>query len=527
MLLYVFLRLRLGRAGMGLFCTRLFLAACIAPFLAPMAHASACTELPAGSRFLIRLTSQVSSYNAKPGMPVHGFVLDSPECDQQPVLAMKVPVEGRVVSAHRVGLGLWHETARLELEFNQILPPDGDPIDIHARVVMIENAREEVKKGVIRGIRATDTPQGTISSSLRHLPSLRLYPDPFLLGYKMVFPIFPEPEICLEPGADMELELTQAAALPPDLPAPSAVPVMDDEPQIAGDLTNLSERTYTKKGKEADVVNIVFAGSRDELAQAFAIAGWSQAESIWPHGGRGQIHAFLDKISYARAPMSTQLLDGNKPDMMLERSFDSYEKRDHLRVWALPPSHTGEELWASAAVRETGATLSIRHKGFFHHVSPELLEEQHVVVRDLLAADCVASVGSIARPDMDHVFLNATGEIFRTDGTLTVIRLKPCGTDAEGAGFSDAPHFRPGSKPYRYMRKEILTVRSDLWRANIIYSMFNLTRITVSALRRSSMHHADVMAFRQSNHTTSSKTILLPYQPKPEVAHNQLPPASE
>jgi hypothetical protein len=512
---------------MGVFCAHLLLAACVAPFLAPMAHASACAEIPSGTRFWIRLTSQISSYNAKPGAPVHAFVLDSPECDQQPVFAMKVPVEGRVVSVHRVGLGLWHETARLELEFNRILPPDGDPIDIHARVVVIENAREDVKKGVIRGIRATDTPQGTISSSLRHLPTLRLYPDPFLLGYKMVFPIFPEPEICLEPGADLELELTQSAALPPDLASPAAPPVMDDERQVAGDLAGLSERTYTTKGKEADVVNIIFAGPRDQLEQAFAIAGWSQAEPISTRGIRRQMHAFLDKTSYSQAPMSTQLLEGHAPDIMLERSFDSYEKRDHIRVWALPPSHTGEQLWASAAVRETGATLSIRHKGFFHHVSPELLEEQHVVVRDLLAADCVASVGSIARPDMDHVFLNATGEIFRTDGTLTVIRLKPCGTDALGAGFGGAPHFRPGSKPYRYARKEILTVRSDIWRANIIYSMFNLSRITVTALRRSSMHHADVTAFRQSNHAASGRSLSPSDTPKPELAHNQLPPASE
>jgi hypothetical protein len=197
--------------------------------------------------------------------------------------------------------------------------------------------------------------------------------------------------------------------------------------------------------------------------------------------------------------MSSQLMDGRPADLMLEKTFDSYEKRDHLRIWSLPADPDGTQLWASASVRETGATLSVRHKGFMHHVSPDLAESQHVVVRDLLAADCIASVGSIARPDMDHVLLNATGEIFRTDGTLTVVHLKSCGTDHQGAGFSDGPRYRPSNRVFRYARKEILTVRSDLWRANILYAGYDLTRITVQAFHRNALHRADMQSFRQGN----------------------------
>src|SRR5215831_15666453 len=68
-------------------------------------QAGACTELTAGTPFWVRLTSPVSSYYAKPGTPVHGFLLESPACDEVPVLPMRVPVEGKVVAVHRVGLG--------------------------------------------------------------------------------------------------------------------------------------------------------------------------------------------------------------------------------------------------------------------------------------------------------------------------------------------------------------------------------------------------------------------------------------
>jgi hypothetical protein len=435
-------------------------------------------------------------------MPVDAELLQSPECENHAILPIRIPVEGHVVSSRRVGLGLWHETATLELEFTRLLPPDAPPIEIQARVLQVENAREEVKKGVIHGIRLTDTPQGTISSRLKYLPSLRLYPDPFLLGYKLLFPIFPEPEICLTPGTDLQVGLTRAASLPANLPVPTPPPSLQNEQGLDEDLAGLPERTFTPKGKQADVVNLAFVGSRAQLQQAFAAAGWKQSEPVSRHSVSRSIYAFLIKSSYPAAPISPQLLDDRAPDLMFERTFDSYEKRDHLRIWSLPPSRDGEELWAGAAVRETGATLSIRHKGFMHHVSPSLEEEQQIVIRDLMAAYCVDGVGAIERPGMDHVLLNATGEIFRTDGSLKVLQLKSCAPDPESGEVHEVPRSRPSSKVVRYVRREVLIVRSDLWRANILYATFDLAWITAQALHRNSLHRADLEFFRQSNQSS-------------------------
>jgi len=504
----------------------------LAAVLLTASSAYGCTELPAGSRFWIRLTSPVSSYNAKPGTPVRGFLLESPLCDNATAFPIRTEVEGHVRSAHRVGLGLWHETAAIDLDFDRIALADGSVINIHGRVQEIDNAREQVKKGVIRGIRATDTLQGTISSRLKYMPSIHLYPDPFLLGYKMLFPVFPEAEICLEAGTDLEVALTASAPLPDNFASLRNSPAVEvmahadhvaegatpDNPdlsdrQVARDLSTMPDRTTTRQGKDADVINLIFTGTRTELEMAFATAGWLPSEHISKTTVRHQIYAFLAKTDYSSAPMSAQLLAGKAPDLTVEKTFDSYEKRDHLRIWSLPPDANGTELWASASVRETGATLSVRHKGFMHHVSPDLAEAQHVVVRDLLAADCIASLGSIARPDLDHVLLNATGEIFRTDGTLTVIHLKPCGTDYAGAGFSNRAQYQPANKVYRYARKEILTVRSDLWRANILYAGYDLTRITVQAFRRNALHRADMQSFRQGSQPPISPTTSADARP--------------
>jgi hypothetical protein len=461
------------------------------------AQGEACAQLAAGTLFWVRLTASLSSYTAKPGTPVHAFLLESPECNNAPISPTKVPIEGHVLSVHRVGLGLRYETAALEIAFTRIVPPGTHPVEINGRVRRIDNGRENVKAGVIRGIRSTDTPQGRISSRLKYLPSLHLYPDPFLLGFKMLFPIFPEPEIILDAGTDMQIVLQETATLPSDLPRAPPVPALGEEAELTTSLSGLPERTVTEKGKEADVVNIVFAGSKADLEQAFQIAGWRQSEAVSKRAALIQLYAFLGKTNYSTAPMSTQLLQGRKPDLTLEKAQHSYEKRNHLRIWALENSLDGTPLWASAAVRETGATLSLQHKGFIHHVSEDLAEEQRAVLRDLLAADCVDAVGSIARPAMGHVMRNATGEFFRTDGSLTVVRVKPCTSDSRETGLTDSPGDLPSSRAFRYLRKQILTVRSDLWRANCIYSLFDLTRLTIGAIRQNSSNRAVAAEFRQ------------------------------
>jgi len=494
-----------GLANLGRECTRrtglrrfrdLPALVAIAGLVLVARPAGACTELPAGTSFWVRLTTPVDSYTAKPGMPVRGYLLESPECGDTAILPMKVPVEGEVVSGHRVGWGLRHETAALEIEFLRILPDGSAPIEIRSRVKTIDNAREAVKNGIIRGIRSTDTPQGRISSRLKYLPSFNLYPDPFLLGYKMLFPVFPEPEISLAPGTDIEVELTGSVALPDGLTPGPVLQSLDGVGQLATTLTGLPERTYTKKGKPADLVNVVFSGSRENVEQAFQVAGWKQSDAVSKRAVFRQLYAFLAKTNYETAPMSAQFMEGRRADLTLEKTFDSYDKRNHVRIWELEEEWESQPLWAGAAVRETGATLSIRHKGFIHHVSGDVAEEQRMVTRDLMAGGCVEGVSTIARPDMDRILENATGEFFRTDGSLLVIRLQPCRFDAAQAGFSDAPRPKPGSRLFRYVRRQILTVRSDLLRANCIYAAFDLTRMTVKAFRQNSSRKAAIEAFR-------------------------------
>jgi len=43
------------------------------------------------------------------------------------------------------------------------------------------------------------------------------------------------------------------------------------------------------------------------------------------------------------------------------------------------------------------------------------------------------------------------------------------------------PHSHPSNRAFRYVRDRILTFRSDIWRANIIYAAYDLGRMMWTA----------------------------------------------
>ena len=75
-----------------------------------------------------------------------------------------------------------------------------------------------------------------------------------------------------------------------------------------------------------------------------------------------------------------------------------------------------------------------------------------------------------------------------TDGDVAVVLSQDC--EIEAAGATSAVH--PGNKVFRYARKQILTFRSDIWRANILYGAYDLTRIAVNAVRHSRGAHPEI-----------------------------------
>ncbi len=450
--------------------------------------AFSCEQIPAGQTIWIRLVSPVSTYTAKPGDAVKAVLTEAIKCDNDADFPVGTHVSGVVHSVRKVGWGIHHETAALDIAFNQLHPGDGSSIAFAALVTEVENAREHVSKGTIQGIRSSDTPEGRISSRLRHLPTLNPYSDLGLIVYKATFPIFPEPEIYLPAGTDLRLELEKPimAPLPPAQAQVVAATETIDDFEWQEFWRSSPERSETTALASADIVNLAFVGSRGEIETAFHDAGWVNSDVLSRHSFLREFYAFLNNSGYAQSPMRPFLLDGNQADMNWQKSLNSYARRDHLRMWKWTDSTDGTTVWLSASTHDSAAALSLRHHQFLHHVSPDIDDERSKVIRDLTAAGCVQSVHMVQRPDVPNLTQNATGDPIRTDGSLAVVELKACQSpDPELATVPPPAPYKPGNKVFRYFRRQILTFRSDIWRANIIYSVYDLGRMSVVALK----HH--------------------------------------
>ena len=446
-----------------------------------------CSEVPAGATFHIRLLQPVSSYSSKPGDAVRGILIDSQQCDGDRLFAEGSVVEGQIKSVHKVGMGFRHETAAVQIEFERIFPQNEASIPVHTRVLEVENAREKVKDGVIHGIRGTNAPEDRLSTRLEYLAMK--YPEHsiwMLSAYRAIFPNFPEPEIYFPRGTDLVVELTAPFAMAGGhVVAPSNQEFGQSESDALDKMiAGVPERTFTPKGRDADVVNLAFIGSQVQLRRAFDAAGWKTGDAMCRRTAFHEIHAFLVVGNYAHGPMTKQLLDGKAADSTWEKGLDSLAKRHHLRIWDTRETAQGQPVWLSAAIRETGASVSVRKMQFIHHVDSEIDNERAMVVRDLTLAGCVDTVHLTRRPGMPHSVENATGDELRTDAAIAIVQLKNC----ENPIFennSDVTELasRPATKLARYLRTEVLSAR-DLWRENVVYGAYDASRMAVEAIRR-------------------------------------------
>jgi len=93
-------------------------------------------SLPEGTQLHIRLTTTVGSYASTPGSAVSAVLIAPVMMDGEALLQAGSTLYGRVKAVTRVGFGVRHETAGLELEFNEITLLDGDAMPIAASLRM-------------------------------------------------------------------------------------------------------------------------------------------------------------------------------------------------------------------------------------------------------------------------------------------------------------------------------------------------------------------------------------------------------
>lgn len=493
----------------GLIQIIVFLALALCVCASGKAQDPNCKIIPSGQDFWIRLTDPVSTYSSKPGAAVEAILIESPRCHENPVFATGIAVHGHITHLRKVGMGVRHESSALTIDFDQILAGP-KPLAAKTRVEEVANGREHVKKGTIKGVGGLVTPQALMTTRLLHLPFWSPECYWIFLLRRAIFPYSPEPEIYLPPGTDLRLRLMAPLELPSDLPtvAQTETPADDAiiDTEVSGALLALPERSVTRKGQPSDTVNLAFVGSEERIERAFRAAGWTYGDSVSTWSVLREMRAVSSLNNYSHLPISKQWLSGQASDFRLQKSFDSYEKREHIRFWnesALEP-----DLWVSGAIRENSAAWSFRKRKFIHHVDADLAAEREKVVRDLKLTGCVDNIYHVQRPDAPGRLKNAGGDTLWSDRRIAVIELNDCDTPQTYFAPESGLPSRPRSRWKRFARAQILSIH-DLWRSNAIYASFDFSRMFIRAMRDRSRQNRRIREYetRQRNATVEPGSV--------------------
>jgi len=464
--------------------------------LVPEPGFSANTDFP---ELQVRLKTVLTSYRSKANDPFECVVLADWVANDRVVIPEGATVHGHVGGVKAVGLGLRHERARLELLFDDFVTAGGQSFPLHAKLSAIDNAREQITgQGLVRGVVAADQPNELIFGwwSSPSLPTLsrtligltgvsHILTSAFSLGpagaggmlaLRLTLMRFPEPEIQYAPGTDMLLAVNVAeqegvnepAAIP--LAAPDAVAEW-----LRKEPFGIDRRDNRPVG---DIVNVAFLGSRDQLAQAFRVAGWAAADPPNGQTRKKAYYAFNAMRAYATAPVSPLLYKGTLPEMVFEKSLNTITKRHHIRIWYAGVVD-GRELWLGAATHDTGADFSVHCFKFTHKIDPNIDRERDKVALDLHFAGCVDSAMQVERPAAAAEGLDR--RIF-TDGSAKVLALNDCQTVE--ASTDDMP--KPGNAVSRLTRRMILQARNHVERENPYYWTYQFAK--------RSFHHSNQQA---------------------------------
>jgi hypothetical protein len=399
--------------------------------------------------------------------------------------AAAVPVGSRllgtVLESRGVGLGLKRERARLELSFDHLLLPNGEQLAIGAELTGFDNARETVDRGGrIRGIRSTNALGERMNV---RLGGVRL--TPFRAVYRSSLVAFPleaigiwaantiifgmtDPEIDYPVGSEFELRLTTPWLHEARFPA-----YRGEKPETAFDQAALQDfldqqpaLSYFEKGEEADPVNLLLVG---DAAKGLAAAGWNGADEKRPRNCFRALRAVATARAYHTGPMTPLLLDQRRPDGEWQKSFNTYAKRHHLRMWRAQAPWPNGDAWLVAATHDTG--LAVEGRRLTHQVDRYIDRERERIVADLMLTGCVDAVTYVHRP-------SGATRPWITDGKVAVVQLNACTTRAasQAASPSRLVPSTPRSFPWRLAQRFTLNARNTLLRENNAYRGYDFAR---------------------------------------------------
>ena len=204
--------------------------------------------------------------------------------------------------------------------------------------------------------------------------------------------------------------------------------------EYAPELASLPKRTSTAHHDKGDPINIAIVGTEAELEAAMHAAGWVVAA----RANRASDFAIAKSVLLDRpdstAPISRLYLFGRAQDFAFEREVGrSARSRHHVRFWlARNVTHDNRPIWLGDATFDVraGVTSTLVPT---HHIGPDVDQERDTLVANLVAAEQVDTLFTVAGMGIRVGSHNAGGDRFDTDGELDVVILSAGGAPSTHA----------------------------------------------------------------------------------------------
>jgi len=207
---------------------------------------------------------------------------------------------------------------------------------------------------------------------------------------------------------------------PAEMPIPSITPAL---------LKEIPRRVKDLQGNPGDMVNVLIAGTQDQVVEAFKAAGWVQVDSSVKETVVEGLVDSLSKKDYLTMPMSTLYLFDRAQDYGFAHAelVRVAMSRNHLRVWMSEYTVGGQPLWCVAATHDIGFERDERNNGITHKIDPAVDDEREYVNDTLASTGLVVERTHVTPADPLTEAKTATGGSFHSDGRILVLVLKPLG----------------------------------------------------------------------------------------------------
>jgi hypothetical protein len=381
--------------------------------------------VPAGTPLQVRLKTNIASNTSKPSDPVETIVIAPVTVNGALAIPAGAALRGVVTGASAATDPTVRAT--LALDFRE-LEMGGQRITVHTLLTAVENARESVNdKGEIQGILANETLSSRMDSGIAKVADKYAGFGGFLSAAKKAVFKASEGDISYDAGVEMDLKLTAALTLtgpPPSGPDAAMQPVADPGALIALVNRQPFQSHARNPPKPSDITTLMFIGSQEQVQEAFADAGWSQAAKLGEKSKLEALRAIAEDRGYNEAPVSILYLDGRPPEMIFEKLNNTFSKRHHLRIWLRPDRYQGQLVWVCAATHDTGIDFSAKDHTFNHKIDSQIDLERSKVVNDLLLTGKVQSLLMVGRPNVPRHAQNATGDNLNTDAKMAALILQ-------------------------------------------------------------------------------------------------------